>query len=810
MSVSASGGNITVTTTGGTETRAASTVSQITITGASSLVVDASGGAIATPISFDGAAGSSLEVKGDNAAWSVSGSSGSVSGPATLTFTNVSSIKATGAGAGLTGPATDATWAISGTGAGTLGGLSFSGFTTLTGAPNTKDTFVVNAGSLPARIDGGAGGFDTLVVNGASGHIVASASSASSGSITVNTQTVSYAGLEPIAIGGTATDVVIDGTGGDDAITLKPGTPGNLIVEAPTMESTSFPIPTGSLTLSGAGGNDTITLTGVLALPGVTLVIRAEHIVVNGTVNTTGGATNGAVTLEAAHVDNGSTIVAVVTASGSADVSVTGATINSGSVNITASSTVGPANPGTFAAVLNASSNAAVTVTNSSITAVTDATLSARSSVDSTMSANGIASHIDSSADAAVAVSNVDSNATTQVSGASVFNVGGMLLLLAQNLVGVRTLGDASPATSGAGIAVSNVTVGTHSYIEGSSSVTANGLKLAADTDSSASAYATASPDGATANDSSPSARTGGNASTSDGTLNVAGALSFSRLVTVTDAYIAGSGGGRPSVTTSGEKKVHAASSAKSASHADGSVVGHTGSGVGVAIAVNLATITTSARLGDADLSGGAANVEALAPGGAFEASSISGAGDSSKVTFAGSLAVGVITMNTTTGVDAGKTVGATGTDLSFTATGGLDSTASATPALAPADDTPGATGIGASVAIHIVTQKATATVGDGATVSADDLSLDATNSHGVVTIARGGAEGGTAVSAVVAVTFSTLETTAAVGNTVALTLTGNFKAHATDLSGAVSTSASGDADGSGAAVGASVALNVA
>ena len=71
-------------------------------------------------------------------------------------------------------------------------------------------------------------------------------------------------------------------------------------------------------------------------------------------------------------------------------------------------------------------------------------------------------------------------------------------------------------------------------------------------------------------------------------------------------------------------------------------------------------------------------------------------------------------------------------------------------------------------------------------------------------------AEGGTAVSAVVAVTFSTLETTAAVGNTVALTLTGNFTAHATDLSGAVSTSASGDADGSGAAVGASVALNVA
>src|SRR5262249_39479257 len=68
----------------------------------------------------------------------------------------------------LQGPAQASTWNITGTDTGTLGEtIHFTGVENLTGASGNEDTFVFAAGgSLSGKVDGGAAGFDTLVITG--------------------------------------------------------------------------------------------------------------------------------------------------------------------------------------------------------------------------------------------------------------------------------------------------------------------------------------------------------------------------------------------------------------------------------------------------------------------------------------------------------------------------------------------------------------------------------------------------------------------------------------------------------------------
>ena len=70
----------------------------------------------------------------------------------------------------ILGPAADTTWYVSGAGAGTVGALTFSGVEQLVGAADNQDLFVVGpAGSLALGVDGGARGFDTLRTDGTAG-----------------------------------------------------------------------------------------------------------------------------------------------------------------------------------------------------------------------------------------------------------------------------------------------------------------------------------------------------------------------------------------------------------------------------------------------------------------------------------------------------------------------------------------------------------------------------------------------------------------------------------------------------------------
>ena len=82
------------------------------------------------------------------------------------------------------------------------------------------DSLVVITAPVPIFYDG-RGGFDLLTIEGVHGSVRATAIDGTSGTILLDGLPVTYAGLEPIILSGTATDVVIDGSASDDAIVVS-------------------------------------------------------------------------------------------------------------------------------------------------------------------------------------------------------------------------------------------------------------------------------------------------------------------------------------------------------------------------------------------------------------------------------------------------------------------------------------------------------------------------------------------------------------------------------------------------------------
>ena len=410
IAIGSSGSNITVTVNGATEARPASTVTAINVTGMGT---------------------TSLAVGATASRWALSsGAAGTVTaaGLPSIAFSNVSSISASGASNTLAGPAADATWTLTGQNSGEVAGLAFSGFQNLTGAANNKDTFVVSTGgALSGQIDGGAGGFDTLVISGSHTSVSSTANSASSGTITADGKVIVYAGLEPITIVPSTAptspplaSVQINGSAGNDHITIRNDTAvvGNLVASAPTMESISFPVPTSTLTIDGGDGDDEVTLAGTLTFSGLAFLVRAERISVGaGTVITNPGGT---ISLQAANDQTGTALSGLVNATGSASATVTDATLSAGSIAISAASTVAPPSPSSKFIGLHADSMATVSVGGASlINASGGVSLTASSTVTAPM--NAVASPGDGTpgADVAVAGALVSSTATVSVAGAT-------------------------------------------------------------------------------------------------------------------------------------------------------------------------------------------------------------------------------------------------------------------------------------------------------------------------------------------------------------------------------------------------------
>ncbi len=102
----------------------------------------------------------------------------------------------------IRGPPATLTWTLTAPGTGTVGSVSFTGVEDLEGAVGNEDTFVFEAaGSLTGTVDGGDAGYDTLVIHGGDYAVVTSTvTGPQSGVIALDSQQITYAGLEPILI----------------------------------------------------------------------------------------------------------------------------------------------------------------------------------------------------------------------------------------------------------------------------------------------------------------------------------------------------------------------------------------------------------------------------------------------------------------------------------------------------------------------------------------------------------------------------------------------------------------------------------
>jgi uncharacterized repeat protein (TIGR01451 family) len=173
---------------------------------------------------------------------------------------------------------------------------------------NEDDTLEVDLTGLdlPGGIDydGGIGGFDTLVVSGVARHATATPSSPHDGVLDYDGLRIRYSNIEPISDTAAGASLVINGTAGDDTITVT-GSAADWTVASPTFESVTFANKT-SVTIDGLGGNDTIQFAVSTPPTGLTTLLVNNMEGVSGTVGVSSlgiSSTTGAISLNTT-VDN--------------------------------------------------------------------------------------------------------------------------------------------------------------------------------------------------------------------------------------------------------------------------------------------------------------------------------------------------------------------------------------------------------------------------------------------------------------------------------------------------------------------------
>ncbi|MDB5385367.1 MAG: Extracellular serine protease precursor, partial [Planctomycetaceae bacterium] len=223
--------------------------------------------------------GSSTTVNGLSAAYSYLGGPGgndfdlSVAGPYTFTMPVDSAATA----AVLKRNGTNLDFTVGGT---TLQSVPLAAIAslTITGENGFADQLTLDftggdfATLFPITFNGGSGaGIDTLVtVGGSFTTLTSNFTNANDGSILLangsGTRTINYTGLEPITIGGTVTDTIINlPAAASNAVLEDDGTASNGIIRLrssnATFETTDFPTPSGSLTVNRGNASDTLSVT---------------------------------------------------------------------------------------------------------------------------------------------------------------------------------------------------------------------------------------------------------------------------------------------------------------------------------------------------------------------------------------------------------------------------------------------------------------------------------------------------------------------------------------------------------------------
>jgi hypothetical protein len=410
--------------------------------------------------------------------------------------------------------------------------------------------------------------------------------------------------------------------------------------------------------------------------------------------------------------------------------------------------------------------------------------------------------------DAAIAVSTIDSNASVSVGDDASLTIAGALNLSAEN--DVTMVANATPATAafGLSLAVGVIDVGTSATIGGNAAVNTGSLGLAATTAVSSEITAAASEDGGGAPQQSSEAKTfleddryAAGTSTSDGGVSAVGGFAISDITSTTLASIDTTG----TVEAADDITLAAQTENSAAVVADGTT-GEAATGVGVAVGINLAHISNDALISSA-VTAGALDVSATmgGDGNVFSTEATSGAG-ASDVGVAGSLATNLIDTQSTARITAGTVTITGGGDVSLSAENATESSASALPAEGGA--TGDTLGIGASVATSIIANRSTAELADGAGLEgAGAVSLAAAGTFSTTTEAEAGSAGGISLTPVLGLSLVNNTTTARLGTGATL------EADSVELSAiqvaSTETSASGDAAGSKAAIGAALALAI-
>jgi hypothetical protein len=175
----------------------------------------------------------------------------------------------------LVGSSAPNTWIITGADAGTINDeIDFSGFENLKGTANNEDAFVLGAeGSITGTIEGGGGGYDSLVIQSGGGEtVVVVPDGSGAGTASYDGRTTTYSGLEAFIDATDPENVVVDATVLDDVLLLEgdPGDPGNMVVQSLSYDfllsdgsssnSVFFGNPATSLMVNLKAGDDSLTL----------------------------------------------------------------------------------------------------------------------------------------------------------------------------------------------------------------------------------------------------------------------------------------------------------------------------------------------------------------------------------------------------------------------------------------------------------------------------------------------------------------------------------------------------------------------
>lgn len=159
----------------------------------------------------------------------------------------------------------DATWSITALDTGTVETVSFSTFEHLVGADDRQDTFLFTAGAtVSGRVEGGAGGFDSIVITGGDyQRITVTTSAPDAGAIALDDRTLRYGGIEPVTIDAASADLTLNATAGDDVVRLGDApAAGQSALDGlnGTFGYLAFVNPTALLTINLGGGDDAITI----------------------------------------------------------------------------------------------------------------------------------------------------------------------------------------------------------------------------------------------------------------------------------------------------------------------------------------------------------------------------------------------------------------------------------------------------------------------------------------------------------------------------------------------------------------------